>query len=83
LAIDSHIVKLRDTRKEDPREVEASRYNLNYFFRDGNIACLVNRAGRAMTTMDLIMYHWSKPGNFLDIGGGANEEQIIRIFEFY
>ncbi|MDR0742422.1 MAG: ADP-forming succinate--CoA ligase subunit beta [Puniceicoccales bacterium] len=70
------IVKLRDIEEENPNEVEALQYNLNYIALDGNIACLVNGAGLAMATMDLIQYHGGQPANFLDIGGGANEEQI-------
>ncbi|MDR1173218.1 MAG: ADP-forming succinate--CoA ligase subunit beta [Puniceicoccales bacterium] len=74
------IVKLRDIEEENPNEVEALRYNLNYIALSGNIACLVNGAGLAMATMDLIQYHGGQPANFLDIGGGANEEQITRAF---
>jgi succinyl-CoA synthetase beta subunit len=77
------VVKLRDSGEEDPREVEASTYNLNYVCLDGNIACLVNGAGLGMATMDRIMYSGSEPANFLDIGGGANEEQVIHPFEFF
>ncbi|MDR1457580.1 MAG: ADP-forming succinate--CoA ligase subunit beta [Puniceicoccales bacterium] len=74
------IVKLRDVGEENPNEVEALQYNLNYIALDGNIACLVNGAGLAMATMDLIQYHGGQPANFLDIGGGANEEQITHAF---
>ncbi|MDR1233437.1 MAG: ADP-forming succinate--CoA ligase subunit beta [Puniceicoccales bacterium] len=74
------IVKLRDVEEENPNEVEALQYNLNYIALGGNIACLVNGAGLAMATMDLIQYHGGQPANFLDIGGGANEEQITRAF---
>ncbi|MDR1528369.1 MAG: ADP-forming succinate--CoA ligase subunit beta [Puniceicoccales bacterium] len=75
------IVKLRDVEEENPNEVEALQYNLNYIALGGNIACLVNGAGLAMATMDLIQYHGGQPANFLDIGGGANEEQITRAFK--
>ncbi|MDR2776898.1 MAG: ADP-forming succinate--CoA ligase subunit beta [Puniceicoccales bacterium] len=75
------IVKLRDIEEENPNEVEALQYNLNYIALDGNIACLVNGAGLAMATMDLIQYHGGQPANFLDIGGGANEGQITRAFK--
>jgi succinyl-CoA synthetase beta subunit len=74
------IVKLRDVEEENPNEVEALQYNLNYIALDGNIACLVNGAGLAMATMDLIQYHGGQPANFLDIGGGASEEQITHAF---
>ncbi|MDR2432607.1 MAG: ADP-forming succinate--CoA ligase subunit beta [Puniceicoccales bacterium] len=74
------IMKLRDIEEENPNEVEALQHNLNYIALDGNIACLVNGAGLAMATMDLIQYHGGQPANFLDIGGGANEEQITHAF---
>ena len=73
--------ELRDISEEDPLEVEASKYNLNYIKLDGNIACLVNGAGLAMATMDIIKYAGGSPANFLDVGGGANEEQVRRGFE--
>ncbi len=75
------IVALRDTEEEDPREVEASKFNLNYIGLDGNIACMVNGAGLAMSTMDIIKYHGGEPANFLDVGGGANEEQVTEAFK--
>jgi succinyl-CoA synthetase beta subunit len=73
--------ELRDISEEDPLEVEASKYNLNYIKLDGNIACLVNGAGLAMATMDIIKYAGGSPANFLDVGGGANAEQIGHAFE--
>ncbi|MBV9490101.1 MAG: ADP-forming succinate--CoA ligase subunit beta [Verrucomicrobia bacterium] len=75
------IVALRDVNEEDPREVEASRFNLNYIGLDGNIACLVNGAGLAMATMDIIKYAGGEPANFLDVGGGASEEQVTEAFK--
>ncbi|MDR1433035.1 MAG: ADP-forming succinate--CoA ligase subunit beta [Puniceicoccales bacterium] len=74
------IAELRDPGEEDPKETEAAKYNLNYIALDGSIACLVNGAGLAMATMDIIKYHGGNPANFLDVGGGANEEQITRAF---
>jgi succinyl-CoA synthetase beta subunit len=73
--------ELRDITEEDPLEVEASKYSLNYIKLDGNIACMVNGAGLAMATMDIIKYAGGSPANFLDVGGGANAEQIQRAFE--
>ena len=73
--------ELRDITEEDPLEVEASKYSLNYIKLDGNIACMVNGAGLAMATMDIIKYAGGSPANFLDVGGGANAEQIRRAFE--
>jgi succinyl-CoA synthetase beta subunit len=75
------IVALRDTSEEDPREVEASKYGLNYIGLDGNIACLVNGAGLAMATMDIIKYYGGEPANFLDVGGGASKEQVTAAFK--
>src|SRR5713226_1515227 len=72
--------ELRDISEEDPLEVEASKYNLNYIKLDGNIACMVNGAGLAMATMDIIKYAGGSPANFLDVGGGANAEQIRNAF---
>jgi succinyl-CoA synthetase beta subunit len=72
---------LRDTNEEDPLEVEASKYGLNYIKLDGNVACMVNGAGLAMSTMDIIKFAGGNPANFLDVGGGANEEQITHAFE--
>ncbi|HWF66360.1 MAG TPA: ADP-forming succinate--CoA ligase subunit beta [Acidobacteriaceae bacterium] len=72
--------ELRDTNEEDPLEVEASKFSLNYIRLDGNIACMVNGAGLAMATMDIIQYAGGSPANFLDVGGGANQEQIENAF---
>ncbi len=74
------IVAMRDKSEEDPREVAASEFNLNYIGLDGNIACLVNGAGLAMATMDIIQYCGGKPANFLDVGGGASKEQVSSAF---
>ncbi|SPP76933.1 blast:Probable succinyl-CoA ligase [Drosophila guanche] len=65
----------------DPREVEAAKYNLNYVAMDGNIGCLVNGAGLAMATMDIIQLNGGSPANFLDVGGGVNESQVAKAFE--
>ncbi|HEY3898513.1 MAG TPA: ADP-forming succinate--CoA ligase subunit beta [Chthoniobacter sp.] len=75
------IVALRDKSEEDPREVAASEHSLNYIGLDGNIACLVNGAGLAMATMDIIQYAGGKPANFLDVGGGASKEQVTSAFK--
>jgi succinyl-CoA synthetase beta subunit len=72
---------LRDINEEDPLEVEASKYNLNYIKLDGNVGCMVNGAGLAMATMDIIKYAGGAPANFLDVGGGANAEQVTHAFE--
>lgn len=77
----SNIVAMRDTSEEDPREVAASAFSLNYIGLDGNIACLVNGAGLAMATMDIIKHHGGEPANFLDVGGGATEEQVTEAFK--
>jgi len=77
----SEIVALRDTAEEDPREVAASSFGLNYIGLDGNIACLVNGAGLAMATMDIIKYYGGEPANFLDVGGGATKEQVTAAFK--
>ncbi len=74
------IAELRDIHEESPLEVEASKYNLNYVKLDGNVGCMVNGAGLAMATMDIIKYYGGEPANFLDVGGGANEEQIKNAF---
>jgi len=71
----------RDTSEEDPLEVEASKYNLNYIKLDGNVGCMVNGAGLAMATMDIIKYAGGMPANFLDVGGGATSEQVAHAFE--
>jgi succinyl-CoA synthetase beta subunit len=73
--------ELRDTTEEDPLEVEASKYNLNYIKLDGSVGCMVNGAGLAMATMDIIKYAGGMPANFLDVGGGANAEQVTHAFE--
>jgi succinyl-CoA synthetase beta subunit len=75
------IRKLRDLNEEDPKEIEASKHGLNYIALDGNIACLVNGAGLAMATMDIIKYVGGSPANFLDVGGSANEEQVTHAFK--
>jgi succinyl-CoA synthetase beta subunit len=74
------LLELRDLNEEDPLEVEASRFGLNYIKLDGNIACMVNGAGLAMATMDIIKYAGGQPANFLDVGGGASAEQIKNAF---
>jgi len=73
--------ELRDISEEDPLEVEASKFNLNYIRLDGNIGCMVNGAGLAMATMDIIKLSGGEPANFLDVGGGANAEQIKNAFK--
>jgi succinyl-CoA synthetase beta subunit len=75
------IRELRDITEEDPLEVEASKYNLNYIKLDGSVGCMVNGAGLAMATMDIIKYAGGMPANFLDVGGGANAEQVAHAFE--
>src|SRR5205814_1542656 len=75
------IAAMRDIAEEDPREVEASKHGLNYIGLNGNIACLVNGAGLAMATMDIIKFYGGEPANFLDVGGGATEEQVTEAFE--
>ena len=72
---------LRDTSEEDALEVEASKYSLNYIKLEGNVGCMVNGAGLAMATMDIIKYAGGLPANFLDVGGGANAEQVTHAFE--
>lgn len=74
------IVKLRDLSEEDAKEVEASKFDLNYIALDGNVACMVNGAGLAMATMDIIKHYGGSPANFLDVGGGATEEQVENAF---
>src|SRR5437899_5202597 len=71
---------LRDLDEEDPLEVEASKYGLNYIKLEGNVACMVNGAGLAMATMDIIKYSGGSPANFLDVGGGASAEQVKNAF---
>jgi succinyl-CoA synthetase beta subunit len=75
------IKELRDVTEEDPLEVEASKYNLNYIKLDGSVGCMVNGAGLAMATMDIIKYAGGMPANFLDVGGGASAEQVTHAFE--
>ncbi len=75
------IRELRDLNEEDPLEIEAAKYSLNYIRLDGNIGCMVNGAGLAMATMDIIKLAGGEPANFLDVGGGANAEQIRNAFK--
>jgi succinyl-CoA synthetase beta subunit len=74
------VKELRDLTEEEPLEVEASKYSLNYIKLDGTIGCMVNGAGLAMATMDIIKLAGGEPANFLDVGGGANAEQIRNAF---
>jgi succinyl-CoA synthetase beta subunit len=74
------IVELRDIHEEDPLDVEASKYSLNYIKLDGNVGCMVNGAGLAMATMDIVKLAGGEPANFLDVGGGASPEQIENAF---
>jgi succinyl-CoA synthetase beta subunit len=75
------IEKLRDLNEEEPAEVEAARYELNYIKLDGDIGCMVNGAGLAMATMDIIKLHGGEPANFLDVGGGATKERVSAAFK--
>src|SRR5208283_4566541 len=75
------IRELRDITEEDPLEVEASKYSLNYIKLDGSVGCMVNGAGLAMATMDIIKYAGGMPANFLDVGGGASADQVAHAFE--
>jgi succinyl-CoA synthetase beta subunit len=75
------VFKLRDTTQEDPEEVEAAKYGLNFIKLDGNIGCLVNGAGLAMATMDVLKLNGGDPANFLDVGGGATAEAVKKAFE--
>lgn len=75
------IVALRDLNEEDPKEIEASKHALSYIALDGNIACLVNGAGLAMSTMDIIKHFGGSPANFLDVGGGASKDQVVAAFK--
>ena len=75
------ITALRDLNEEDPKEIEASKYSLSYIALDGNIACLVNGAGLAMSTMDVIKHFGGTPANFLDVGGGASKDQVVAAFK--
>ncbi|WP_209506535.1 MULTISPECIES: ADP-forming succinate--CoA ligase subunit beta [unclassified Ruegeria] len=75
------ISELRDTTEEDPKELEASKYDLNYIALDGEIGCMVNGAGLAMATMDIIKLYGAEPANFLDVGGGATKEKVTEAFK--
>jgi succinyl-CoA synthetase beta subunit len=75
------IVELRDTTEEDAKEIEASKYDLSYVALDGNIGCMVNGAGLAMSTMDIIKLYGAEPANFLDVGGGASKEKVTAAFK--
>lgn len=75
------ILELRDLEEEDPREIEASKFDLSYIALDGNIGCMVNGAGLAMATMDIIKYYGGEPANFLDVGGGATTEKVTEAFK--
>lgn len=75
------IVELRDLEEEDPKEIEASKYDLSYIALDGNIGCMVNGAGLAMATMDTINHFNGNPANFLDVGGGATKEKVTEAFK--
>lgn len=75
------IVALRDLDEEDEKEIEASKYDLSYIALDGNIGCMVNGAGLAMATMDIVKFYGGEPANFLDVGGGATEEKVTEAFK--
>ena len=75
------IAELRDTTEEDARELEASKYDLNYIALDGEIGCMVNGDGLAMATMDIIKLYGAEPANFLDVGGGATKEKVTEAFK--
>ena len=75
------IQAMRDLAEESPLEIEASKFNLNYIKLDGSIACLVNGAGLAMATMDIIQHYGASPANFLDVGGGASKDQVTAAFK--
>jgi succinyl-CoA synthetase beta subunit len=77
----SDVVEMRDLDEEDPAEIEASKHELNYIKLDGNIGCMVNGAGLAMATMDIIKLYGGEPANFLDVGGGATKERVIAAFK--
>ena len=82
-AIERHpdIKAYRDLSEEDPKEIEASKYDLSYVALDGSIGCMVNGAGLAMATMDIIKLYGSEPANFLDVGGGATKEKVTAAFK--
>ena len=75
------LAEWRDLDEEDPQEIEASKYDLSYVALDGNIGCMVNGAGLAMATMDIIKLYGGEPANFLDVGGGANKEKVTAAFK--
>ena len=75
------ILEYRDLDEEDPKEIEASKYDLSYISLDGNIGCMVNGAGLAMSTMDIIKHYGGDPANFLDVGGGATAEKVTEAFK--
>jgi succinyl-CoA synthetase beta subunit len=75
------IFDMRDASQEDPREVAAAKFDLNYIGLDGSIGCMVNGAGLAMATMDIIKLHGGSPANFLDVGGNASEQQVVEAFK--
>jgi succinyl-CoA synthetase beta subunit len=82
-ALFSHpdVEKLRDESEEDPKELEAAKHDLNYVALDGTIGCMVNGAGLAMSTMDIIKLYGASPANFLDVGGGATKEKVTAAFK--
>ena len=75
------LLELRDLNEEDPTEIEASKHDLAYIKLDGSIGCMVNGAGLAMATMDIIKLHGQEPANFLDVGGGASKEKVAAAFK--
>ncbi len=77
----AEIEKLRDEAEEDPKELEATKHSLNYVALDGSIGCMVNGAGLAMATMDIIKLYGAEPANFLDVGGGATKERVTAAFK--
>jgi hypothetical protein len=77
----AEVVKLRDPTEEDEKEIEASRFDLNYIALEGTIGCMVNGAGLAMATMDIIKLYGATPANFLDVGGGATKEKVAAAFK--
>jgi len=81
LARHPDIQKLQDPSEEDPAELEAAKWDLNFISLDGNIGCMVNGAGLAMSTMDIIQHYGGEPANFLDVGGGATAEKVTEAFK--
>ena len=77
----SDLREMRDQSQEDPREAQAAQWELNYVALDGNIGCMVNGAGPAMGTMDIVKLHGGEPANFLDVGGGATKERVTEAFK--